>query len=287
MPTLLQQFQKTRTFRRARKRTREVVQQLRTRANSALTSFVLSRIPLQEQPRDPQGALTSCNICAGTRFGTGPSNRLAITRRLPLCVACRSLERHRVARRIFNQLGEYTAGTRCLQFSADPSLDPSWFTELLVSIWQGENSLDMQAIDVPDGHFQWIYSSHVLNHVPDQAAALRDMLRVVGDRGFVVLSVGGTVFNYATQPSTRQFGSDRQFVLYGTAFADDIQLVLPDVAVLELIAVDPCTASLDSIFLYSRDHQALTEMANLAVADNIHARVFPAPKPRQLAATGS
>lgn len=200
-----------------------------------------------------------------------------------MCKTCKSLERHRITRRVFDQVRAYLEGKRCLQFSPDPAVDRRWFSELTTSVWEGENSLDMQAIALPTGRYDWIYSSHVLNSVPDQAAALREMLRVVGDRGIVVLCVGGTVFNYKTRPSGKSFGRDHQFVLYGTEFADDIQAVLPEVSVVEFVAVDPCTTSLDSIYFYSRAEQPLREMAKLAAADNIHVRVFPPRRP-QLAA---
>jgi hypothetical protein len=217
----------------------------------------------------------NCNVCGGSKFGRGPSERLSITRRLPLCETCHSLERHRVAHRIFDRIHTHFAGRRCLQFSPDPAVDQRWFSELTTSVWEGENSLDMQAIALPDGRYDWIYSSHVLNSVADQAAALREMLRVVGDQGFVVLCVGGTVFNYKTRPSGKSFGRDHQFVLYGTEFADDIQAVLPDVSVAEFVAVDPCTSSLDSLYFYSRAERPLREMAELATSGNIHVRVFP------------
>jgi hypothetical protein len=229
---------------------------------------------------DSETPCAKCNVCGGTSFGRGPSDRLAITRRLPSCQTCQSLERHRVARRVFDRLHKYFSGKRCLQFSPDPAIDERWFSELTTSIWEGENSLDMQAIALAGGRYDWIYSSHVLNSVPDQAAALREMLRVVGDQGFVVLCVGGTVFNYKTRPSGRSFGRDHQFVLYGTEFADDIQSVLPDVSVVEFVAVDPCTASLDSIYFYSRAEQPLREMAALAASDNIHVRVFSPRAPQ-------
>jgi SAM-dependent methyltransferase len=217
-----------------------------------------------------------CNICGNTEFELGPSSRLSISKRPPLCVRCRSLERHRIVRAMFDSFPqELLAGTRCLQFSPDPALDPARFEEILVSVWGGANSLDMQAIALADGSYQWVYSSHVINHVPDAAAALREMLRVVGD-GTIVLSVGGTVFNYATADSERVFGPDRQFKLYGTLYADEVQRVLPQVAVLELVGLDPCSVSLDAVYFVSKNAQRLTRMAEAAVAHNVHARVFPA-----------
>lgn len=223
-----------------------------------------------------------CNICGGTDFELGPSNRTSITHRRPFCATCRSLERHRVVRAVFDALPHsLTAGTRCLQFSPDPALDPKRFRELVVSVWGGENSLDMQAIALPDGSYDWVYSSHVINHVPDTVAALREMLRVVGE-GCVVLNVGGSVFNYATRASEQIVGGDRQFNVYGTLYADDVQAALPEVAVLELVAMDPCSVSLDSVYFASFDQQKLVSMAASALAHNLHARVFPPKRARTI-----
>lgn len=231
----------------------------------------LERAMTSEAPCAP------CNICGGTSFRHGPSQRLASTGRLPFCASCHSLERHRIVRRVFDRLRpHFTQGRRLLQFSRDPGPDPAWFREMTISVWGSENSLDLQNIELPDARYDWIYSSHVLNHVPDHAAALREMQRVVGANGVVLLSVGGTVSNYASTPSNAVLGPDRQFHLYGTEFADDVREMLPDVAVLELVTVDPCTGTLDSVYLTSRNVTQLREMALRAVPDNIHARVFPA-----------
>jgi len=231
---------------------------------------------------DSQPNYSPCNVCGGSNFEHGPSDRLSINNRLPRCQNCKSLERHRVARRIFDGLRPFLDGKRLLQFSPDPGLDKNWFSEMIVSVWGRENSYDMQAIALPSGRYDWIYSSHVLNHIPDTDAALKEMLRVVGNEGVVALSVGGTVFNYERRPSTAYCGQDRQFRIYGTEFADDIQAVLPDVAVLELVAADPSTASIDSIYLYSRAVSTLKEMARRSASANIHARVFmPREMPRE------
>jgi SAM-dependent methyltransferase len=189
------------------------------------------------------------------------------------------LERHRIVRAAFNSFpGSLFAGTRCLQFSPDPALNRLPFREVVVSVWGGENSLDLQAIALPDASFDWVYSSHVINHVPDTTAALKEMLRVVGN-GCVVLNVGGTAFSFLTANSERFCGPDRQFKVYGTMYADELQDVLPQVAVLEVVAVDPCSITLDAVYFASLDEQRLVEMANAATASNVHARVFPARQP--------
>lgn len=173
-------------------------------------------------------------------------------------------------------------GTRCLQFSPDPALDRTLFREFMVSVWGGENSLDMQAIALPDASYDFIYSSHVINHIPDTAAALREMLRVVGS-GVIVLNVGGTAFSYLTRDSEQYCGPDRQFKVYGTEYAHELQRALPEVAVLEVVALDPCCLMLDSVYLASEDEARLREMAQAAAGRNVHVQVYPALSPKAVA----
>lgn len=225
-----------------------------------------------------------CNICGSTEFAPGPSGRLSPTQRLPSCASCHSLERHRAVRAAFDALpSSLFQGTRCLQFSPDPALDRAKFGEIMVSIWGGENSLDMQDIALPDASFDWIYSSHVVNHIPNTAVALREMLRVVG-KGCIVFNVGGTAVNYVTRDSEQYCGPDRQFRVYGMQYAHEIQSALPEVAVLEIVALDPCSLMLDSVYFASLDQERLQQMAAAAANHNVHTHVFPALKLKAAAA---
>lgn len=220
-----------------------------------------------------------CNVCGCTTFELGPSSRTSITKRKPLCSKCNSLERHRVVRAVFDAIPQdMLRGTHCLQFSPDPALDRTRFAEFMLSVWGGANSLDMQAIALADDSVDWIYSSHVINHIPDAHRALREMLRVVGN-GCVVMSVGGTVANYHTKDSTKSCGGDRQWKEYGTLYADELQEVLPHASVLEVVAADPCSVSLDCVYFISLDEARLNKIADACMAHDAHARVFPAKRP--------
>jgi hypothetical protein len=227
---------------------------------------------------EPIPVVVPCNVCGCAEFELGPSSRTSITKRKPLCSECNSLERHRVVRAVFDAIPqEMLQGTRCLQFSPDPALDRARFVQFVLSVWGGPNSLDMQDIALPDGSFDWIYSSHVINHIPNAHQGLREMLRVVGN-GCVVMSVGGTVANYQTKASTKSCGGDRQWKEYGTLYADELQEALPHASVLEIVAADPCSVSLDCVYFISLDEAKLTKIAEACVARNAHARVFPSKR---------
>ncbi len=109
--------------------------------------------PASPQPGPAPAVQASCNICGNNSFGRGPGGRLSSSGLPPRCDSCGSLERHRVVRSCFAQLREALdlSEMRALQFSKDPSVDPTWFAEREMSIFGGENSLDIQNIDRDSG----------------------------------------------------------------------------------------------------------------------------------------
>ena len=57
-----------------------------------------------------------------------------------------------------------------------------------ISLFKGSNSIDLQQIDRSDRSYDVIVCNHVLEHVPDYRAALRELGRVLSARGFLFLS---------------------------------------------------------------------------------------------------
>lgn len=63
----------------------------------------------------------------------------------PRCEKCQCLERHRAYRGVFEGLRDDGFKEKIfLQFSQDRTVEPDWFASHEVSIYAGDNSLDLQ-----------------------------------------------------------------------------------------------------------------------------------------------
>lgn len=153
--------------------------------------------------------IVKCNICdwEGNRFdaiGTGSYIRYNAA-----CPLCGSLERHRMIARFFDEkgivkkngyfldvapfkgLGYYLIGKYGVRyFSIDISLD-------LCQI-----KMDLQAIAFHDNSFDTILCSHVLEHIPDDILAMRELRRILKQDGICIILLP---FNQDL-PATRWFG---------------------------------------------------------------------------------
>lgn len=133
----------------------------------------------------------ACSICGGLRFSPGPFGRLSIRGLPPRCTSCGSLERHRVMHGFIAGLRDIDAlaAYRLIRFSPDRVVDDRWFASAEISIYEGENSLDIQSIDRPDESYDVVICSHVLEHVQDDERAVKELIRILSPRGFLVLAV--------------------------------------------------------------------------------------------------
>jgi SAM-dependent methyltransferase len=194
---------------------------------------------------------TPCNICGGTTFEPAYKGRLS-RGKMPACSKCKSYERHRAIRTIYDHLKPELANMRALQFAPDVSISRDWFKSFTGSVYGGENSMDMANTGLEAGAYDIIISNHVLEHVPDDAAAITELLRVVGPTGVLHVCVPSPLLNW----ETRDWGyPDPALVDHYREFGADAAIVLQK-RVKGLISVaamcqDPVTGIAEVVFFFA------------------------------------
>lgn len=227
----------------------------------------ISSIPLPPeeekiQPVSISNSLPTCNICNSTEFKPGPGGRLGNGNIAPACAKCGSLERNRIHRKIFDDIrNEQFKTLSALMFHNDLSIDRDWFSSFRSSHPKGEAPLDVQNIDLPNSAYDVVVCSYILDKVPNYAAAIRELLRVSSDRGFVFLSF--------PQPHTRaktvdwgypktEHGSYR---IFGADVEQEIIELLGDAGILRVVARDNVNNVEDRAYIISRNRDLLREFA--------------------------
>ena len=114
-----------------------------------------------------------------------------------LCWRCGSHERHRAQWLLLERRPELLSSARSLLHFA-----PEWSLRRRLSridglryvtadLWQPsvDLHLDLMALDLPDGSFDAVICSHVLEHVPDDTAAMHELRRVTAAGGWCLVMV--------------------------------------------------------------------------------------------------
>ncbi len=201
----------------------------------------------------PSAGERACNVCGGNAFMRGPNDRLSSTRKPPRCVECLSLERHRQLRLAWQRIpAAELARLAVLQMSPDVSVDEAWFGCYEVSVFGGSNSLDLEAIDRPDGHYDLVICNHVLEHVENDRQGFRELLRITRPEGFVQITVPTPYTRASTKelgfPDEGAFGHWRA---YGRDLVERFQEAAPGVHALEVEAHDPVTDAGGYVYFWS------------------------------------
>ncbi len=134
-----------------------------------------------------------CNQVAGEFEPFGLKPRLNAR-----CPTCGSLERHRLIwLYLVNETDLFSSRPkRMLHFAPEPALRGKFADHLSIDyvtadLAPGNAMLEMDIADIqlPDESFDVVYCSHVLEHVPDDRKAMRELLRVLRPGGWAILQV--------------------------------------------------------------------------------------------------
>ena len=172
------------------------------------------------------GSGRECNLCRwqGRAFlstGRGEKHRSDA-----LCPRCRSVERHRLAHLLLRD--RLPVGGRTLHVAPEPSV-ADWLRSIsdrYLSVdlngSRAMEAMDLTALSLPDASVTLVYASHVLEHIPDDRAAITEIRRVLAPDGIAVIQVpiggGQTVEDLTvTNPDERlrRFGQRDHVRLYG------------------------------------------------------------------------
>ena len=199
-------------------------------------------------------ALQSCVICGGLDFGPGPNGRMASTGAAPCCRNCGSLERHRILRQIFQALPfGFLDWRRGLQFSPDQGIDPRWFRSYEVSIFDGENHLDIQSLDRADNSYDFISLNHVLESVPDDIAGFDELCRVLSPSGLMQITFGSSDIREKTIELPEPTFEWKAHHLYGRDLLNRFKCSVKGLNALVVEETDPCTGVREVVHLFTKD----------------------------------
>jgi SAM-dependent methyltransferase len=176
------------------------------------------------------------------------------------CPRCDSLERHRVLWIWLREHGGLGTQARdVLHLAPEPGLRQAllaapgvrWTGGDLHPDDPGVRPLDVTALPFGDGSFDLAICSHVLEHVVDDAAALRELRRVLRPGGRAVLQqpVDPALDRTSEDPSAppverlRRFGQEDHVRIYGADFPDRLRAAGFDVEVERVDDADPLNSS--------------------------------------------
>jgi SAM-dependent methyltransferase len=143
------------------------------------------------------GNNVECNVCNRKYAGFFPY----LNRANAQCPNCGSLERTRLIYRFITELELLRPGSKMLHIAPEAALFQKFKTllgdgylpadkfEEGYTYPNGTLNMDITAIELPDNSMDMVMAIHVLEHVPDDAKALREVYRVLKPGGVAILQV--------------------------------------------------------------------------------------------------
>ncbi|VAW11470.1 hypothetical protein MNBD_ALPHA09-716 [hydrothermal vent metagenome] len=214
---------------------------------------------------------TACIICGGQSFEPGPSGRLTHNGLEPRCGNCRSLERHRTLRLIYNAIPDsFLGAANCLQFAPDRAAPRDRFASFEISVYGGKNHLDMMRIDRADGSYGWVVANHVIEHLANDLAGMGELMRIAGTRGIVQVTVPAPKARLRTKVLPSPDNITRfHFHTYGSDFPQKMKPALGGGAGIAAIATDPCTGSWDVAYFFSASQSRLFDLGTALIGGGV------------------
>jgi SAM-dependent methyltransferase len=174
-------------------------------------------------------------------------------RKEALCISCGALERHRLVWLFFARRTDLFDGRakRFLHVAPEPSIGPRIaalggieYTSADFEPGRAMVQMDITAIQYPENHFDVIYCSHVLEHVPNDCQAMREFYRVLKPGGWAILQVPITADRTVEDPSVtdpgerkRLFGQEDHVRRYGPDYRDRLSAAGFDVHTVPCAAI--------------------------------------------------
>ena len=181
---------------------------------------------------EPTGAGVACPLCDGEFDAFEPTAR----REAAVCPGCGSRERHRALWLLFQERPEMLEDAASLLHFAPERFFQQHLERLPrlryitadIDPSRGDLPLDLMDLKLPDSCFDAILCSHVLEHVPADRLAMRELHRVLRPGGWVVVMVPLDVWRTETyeDPSI----TDPQDRLREFRQEDHVRLYAPDIA---------------------------------------------------------
>jgi SAM-dependent methyltransferase len=181
-----------------------------------------------------------CPLCEKTARRFRPFGGGTIKRPNAQCPHCGSLERHRLIwlyLRDETDLFAAAAPKRMLHVAPEPVLRARLIGDPRIDYLSADLDpdladvqMDITAIDFPADSFDVIYCSHVFEHVPDDALAMRELCRVLRPTGWAILQVPILLAKTDEDPTLtdpeerlRRFAQRDHVRAYGPDYADRLR----------------------------------------------------------------
>jgi len=139
-------------------------------------------------------------------------------------------------------------------FSKDCTVPMGWFKSGEISVYDHQNSLDVQNIDRPDGSYDFIICSHVIEHVADPRRAIKELTRILSEEGLILLAYPLPV----RCEKTRDWGypdwsNHGHYRVFGRDFETEYATIIPQATVIGSRGIDSVTHDEDLVYFITKN----------------------------------